>query len=235
MNTVRARHDGVDDERFVDLLASSVHDIKNSIGLLLAAADAVQADTPPDSATRTGLSTLQHEARRINYDLVHLLGLFKFDRMRAAVQLSVVDCQELLDEIAAYNGELLAARGITLDIRPAGAPEGYFDRELVLGVLNSVVNNAFRHARARVGVRCEVHDGHTFFSVVDDGPGYGPRLLDATGEEPGTTSYGNGNTGLGLYFARRIAAMHEHRGRRGRVVLRNDSPSGGGCFELWLP
>lgn len=234
MNAVREpRHD--DDERFVDLLASSVHDIKNSIGLLLAAADVVQAETPPDSAARHGLSTLQHEARRINYDLVHLLGLFKFDRTRAAVQLAVVDCRELLDEIVAYNGDLLAARGIRLDIRHAGDAEGYFDRELVLGVLNSVVNNAFRHARAGVEVSCEVQDGHTVFRVLDDGPGYGPRLLDAAGDTPGATSYGNGNTGLGLYFARRIAAMHEHRGRRGRVVLRNDGPGGGGCFELWLP
>lgn len=223
------------DARFVDLLASSVHDIKNSIGLLLTAADAVSAAIPATSDARADLCTLQHEARRINYDLMHLLGLFKFERTRAAVQFTVVDCHELLAELAAFNAELLAQRGIALGTECRLASEGYFDRELVLGVLNSIVNNAFRHARARVAVTCEIRDGYTVFSITDDGAGYAPRLLASDLDEPGTTAYRHGNTGLGLYFARRIAAMHEHRGRQGRVVLRNDSHGGGGCFELWLP
>lgn len=223
------------DERFVDLLASSVHDIKNSIGLLLAAADALSAAIPTTSGVRPEVCTLQHEARRINYDLMHLLGLFKFERTRAAIHFQVIDCHELLAELAAFNAELLAQRGIALATECRLAGEGYFDRELVLGVLNSVVNNAFRHARQQVTVTCEVRDGYTVFSIVDDGPGYTPKLLAHTPDEPGATAYRQGNTGLGLYFARRIAAMHEHRGRRGHVQLRNDPVSGGGCFELWLP
>jgi len=223
------------DERFVDLLANSVHDIKNSIGLLLAAADALSDAIPAASGSRGDVCTLQHEARRINYDLMHLLGLFKFERTRAAVCFQVVDCHELLAELAAFNEALLAQRGIALVTDCRLAAEGYFDRELVLGVLNSVVNNAFRHARTGVVVAAEIRDGYTVFSVADDGAGYAPRLLAQDLEEPGATAYRHGNTGLGLYFARRIAAMHEHRGRQGRVVLRNDVVSGGGCFELWLP
>lgn len=224
-----------DDERFVDLLASSVHDIKNSIGLLLAAADALSIAIPAASDARADVCTLQHEARRINYDLMHLLGLFKFERTRAAVSFQVIDCHELLAELAAFNAELLAQRGIALITECRLASEGYFDRELVLGVLNSVVNNAFRHARSRVMVTNEIRDGYTVFSIVDDGAGYAPKLLAHAPDEPGATTYRQGNTGLGLYFARRIAAMHEHRGRCGRVQLRNDPDGGGGCFELWLP
>ncbi len=234
MNAVAGAVIDYRDERFVDLLANSVHDIKNSIGLLLSAADALSV-IPLAGEARADVCTLQHEARRINYDLMHLLGLFKFERTRAAVQLSVVDCHELLAELAAFNEELLAQRGIALttDCRLAG--EGYFDRELVIGVLNSIVNNAFRHAHAKVVVTCEVRDGYTVFSIVDDGAGYAPKLLAADLDQPGMTAYRHGNTGLGLYFARRIAAMHEHRGRQGRVELRNAADHGGGCFELWLP
>ncbi|MGE0226736.1 MAG: sensor histidine kinase [Acetobacteraceae bacterium] len=236
MNAVSADTDvTLQDDRFVDLLASSVHDIKNSIGLLLDAADTVSDTLPETSDARASVCTLQHEARRINYDLMHLLGLFKFERTRATVRFAVVDCHELLEELMAFNAALLAQRGITLVTECRLANEGYFDRELVLGVLNSVVNNAFRHARSRVAVTCDVRDGYTVFSIIDDGAGYAPRLLGAAPAEPGGTTYRHGNTGLGLYFARRIAAMHEHRGRHGRVALRNDPESGGGCFELWLP
>ncbi len=234
MNAVVDTYDSRD-ERFVELLANSVHEIKNSLGVLLSAADSLSTAIPAASDARADVCTVQHEARRINYDLMHLLGLFKFERTRAAVQLSVVDCHALLAELAGFNAPLLAQRGIALttDCRLAG--EGYFDRELVIDVLNSIVNNAFRHAHAQVTVSCDVRDGYTVFAIADDGGGYAPKLLAADLDQPEVTAYRHGNTGLGLYFARRIAAMHEHRGRQGRIELRDAAVNGGGCFELWLP
>ena len=221
-------------EVFAELVANSVHDIKNSIGVLLSAADSLAAQVSCSSAVGVQALTLQHEARRINYDLIHLLGLFKFERAHAGINLQVVDCDALLAEIAAFNTDLLAARGIRLSTECGDASEGYFDRELVQGVINSIVNNAFHHACKQVTVSCEVHDGYTVLAVADDGPGYGPKLL-AMEAAPGATAYTHGNTGLGLYFARRIAAMHQHRERCGRVVLSNQGFAGGGRFELWLP
>ena len=87
-------------------------------------------------------------------------------------------------------------------------------------------------AYTQVAVTCEVRDGYTVFPIMDDGAGHTPWLPAADLEQTGVTAYRHGSTGLGLYFARRIAAMHEHRGRQGRVGLRNAAESGGGCFEL---
>ena len=92
----------------------------------------------------------------------------------------------------------------------------------------------FKHAISRVEIGCEVQDGYTVLSVDDDGAGYSPKLLAANELAPGPSNYRSGNTGLGLFFARRIAALHEHRGRRARVVRGNESHCGGGRFELWL-
>lgn len=219
---------------FADVVASSVHDIKNSISLLLGSAEALQAEFPAASAGRRHALALQQEARRINYDLTHLLGLFRLERMHHAVHPQVVDCEELLEEIAAYNRGLFASRelNLALDCRPGA--EGFFDRELVLGVLNSTLNNAFRHARARVALGCEVIDGYTVFALLDDGAGYGPKILKGRDAGAGA-EYRCGDTGLGLYFARRIAALHRHRRRIGRVELSNRGFDGGGRFELWLP
>jgi len=44
----------------------------------------------------------------------------------------------------------------------------------------------------------------------------------------------SGRTGLGLYFARRIAGAHVRRQGQGQISLQN-SPQGGSIFELRLP
>ena len=220
---------------FVDVMASAVHDIKNSIGILLDSADGVAAALPPDTAGGQQLSALHYEARRINYDLMHLLGLYKAERKDFRLCAEVVQCEEILEEIQAFNADLLARRSISLEVFCPPLLEGYFDRELVRGVLNSVVNNAFRYASSRVELAGEVKDGYTVLRVDDDGAGYTPRLVEAGNAGPGRSNYHNGATGLGLFFARRIAALHEHRGRRGHITLSNGSRIGGGRFELWIP
>lgn len=220
---------------FADVVASSVHDMKNSIGILLNSAETIESLMPEGTAAREQALLLQHEARRINYDLMHLLGLFKFERSRQAVNPVVVDCVEFLEEIAASNQSLLNSRGIDFVTECIDASEGYFDRDLILGILNSTINNTFKYANERVVVTCRVLEGFTVFTVMDDGPGYGPKILSSHGVNVGRSDYATGSTGLGFYFARRIADMHNHRGRRGRVVLSNNGVNGGGCFALWLP
>ena len=220
---------------FAAVLASSVHDMKNSISHLLNSAEAIESLVPENSLARDQVLALQHEARRINFDLMHLLGLYKFERARQVVNPVVVDCAEFLAELAAYNEALLTSRGLKFTIECRGAVEGFFDRDLIMGILNSTLNNTYNFAESEVLVSCEVIEGYTVFAVRDDGPGYGPKVLKSSGQHAGRTDYATGSTGLGLYFARRIAEMHCHRGRPGKVVINNDGIRGGGCLQLWLP
>lgn len=218
-------------EAFADLLASAVHDIKNSLGLVLNSAEHIADTVVVAREDHETLALLQHEARRVNSDLMHLLGLYKLERGAPLVVPDVVDCAELLAELVAYNMPLLASRGIMLDVEECAAAEGYFDRTLVLGVLNSVLNNTFRHAKSRVSIGCAVHEGYTIFTVEDDGDGYPQAILDSDLSAP-FVGAANGSTGLGLYFARRVADLHRHRDRCGRIELSNRP---GSCFRLFLP
>lgn len=220
---------------FASVLASSVHDMKNSIGHLLNSAEAIESLVPDNSIARDQVLALQHEARRINFDLMHLLGLYKFERSRQVVNPSVVDCEEFLLELTAYNESLLTSRGLKFAAECRGAVEGFFDRDLIMGILNSTLNNTYNFAESEVEVSCETIEGYTVFSVRDDGPGYGLKVLKGGGEQMGRTDYATGSTGLGLYFARRITEMHCHRGRPGKVVLDNEGIRGGGRLQLWLP
>lgn len=215
---------------FMDLLASVAHDVKNSITLILSAADEIgEVDGLPERA-REALITLQHQGRRASGDLLNILGAFKLERGRPLVGRSQVDCEELLDELVAFNRALLAARGITLSVERCAVQEAYFDRGLVQGTLNSVINNAFRYARSWVRLDCRAEEGFVVFGVEDDGEGYPPKMLE-TGEATGL-KHNAESTSLGLFFARRIAELHVHDGRQGRIALDNCP---GSRFEIWLP
>ena len=219
---------------FVESVANCVHDIKNSAGVLMNAAESIQiAIADPEIGSQ--LTAMQSEARRINHDLVHLLGLYKLEQSKQGICPAVVDCEDLLTELGAYNRPLLEARGLEFVLDPGDSVEGYFDRELVIGILNSVINNAQRFAQNTVHVSCGIDDGYTVLSVEDDGNGYPEEMLVCGEIEVGTTNYSSGSTGLGLFFARRIAELHRHRDRIGRVALSNDGINGGGSFRLWLP
>jgi two-component system, OmpR family, sensor histidine kinase SenX3 len=47
--------------------------------------------------------------------------------------------------------------------------------------------------------------------------------------------FAGGNTGLGLYFARQVAAMHREGEQHGEVRLQNGGTYGGACFAVRLP
>ena len=215
---------------FVDLLANVAHDIKNSLTLILAAADTLAAVPNLPASAQDALFGLQHHGRRVASDMLHLLGVFKLERGRPLLAPTLVDCEELLEEVLAFNRELFAAKGIELRLSCCEPAQWIFDRGLVQGVLNAALDNAYRYARARVELACVRQGGCVVFSVEDDGPGYPPTLL-ALGESTQAV-HGLDSTGLGLYFANRIAGLHEREGRNGRVVLANRP---GSRFEIWLP
>jgi len=219
-------------DEFADLLASAVHDLKNSLGLVLNSAEQI-VDT--EAVSRQGhetLQILQHHARRASTELVNLLGMYKLQRGSRLVHPAVVDCAELLAELVAYNLPLLSSRGVEIEVDTCEADEGFFDRNLVMSVLNAAINNTFRYARQRVTLGCRVKEGYTVFSVTDDGAGYPAALVGTDFSAVGTGDRRMGGTGLGLYFASRVAGLHTHRDRVGRVETSNRP---GACFELYLP
>jgi len=75
----------------------------------------------------------------------------------------------------------------------------------------------------------------TVFSVADDGKGFTREMLDDENFEVGKMVSTMNSPGLGLHFANRIAQLHRHRDRCGRISLTNSSVLGGGEFRLWLP
>jgi len=227
----------MDSMDFSDILASSIHDIKNSLGLILTTLEDLIGNPDNHIATPRQVSLLQHEARRANSNLLQLLTLHKHGHEQLAMRLTANNLDDFLDEVVAEN--LSVCRALDLELSHECAPdlEGYFDLELVRGVLDSTIGNARRYARSRIELSADQEDGLLVIRVEDDGAGFPPSLIGLLEYQPGAPAdtVNPGRTQLGLYFATRIAQLHRNGDTQGRVRLVNGHHLTGGCFELWLP
>ncbi|QGU31900.1 sensor histidine kinase [Thermochromatium tepidum] len=222
---------------FSDILASSIHDIKNSLSLILTNLEDLINNPDNHIANPRQASLLQHEARRANNNLIQLLTLYKLGQRQLAMRVTVNNLADFLEEVVAENLSVCRTLDLELSCRCDPDLEGYFDLELVRGVLDSTIGNARRYARSQIEISADQEDDFLVIRVEDDGVGFPPALLNLL--EYGTGRQGDslnpGRTQLGLYFASRIAQLHRNGARQGRIQLRNGHHLPGGCFELWLP
>lgn len=219
---------------FSDILASSVHDMKNSLGMLLNSLGELLDDPDNRIADRHKASLLALQVQRANSNLVQLLSLYKLDRRQLGPDIREHNANDFIDEIVAENAALMARLDIDLqcDCDPFAA--GYFDDSLVRGVLNSVIGNAERYTKSRILLRADVEDGCLVFRVEDDGDGFPASMLEQQAAL-GAGTDAHGRTQLGLYFAAEVARLHRADGREGSIRLANGQRLCGGCFELRLP
>ncbi|WP_332878886.1 sensor histidine kinase [Massilia sp. S19_KUP03_FR1] len=224
-------------------LASTAHDMKNSISVVSGTLERLLGDAAPgsplrDSAAYPEMAQMLYQTRRLNDNLMQLLALYKDVGTPAyPLDIAFTDVAQLAEQVAANNRVLLEARDITLEI---DAPPGlcwHLDEDLVIGVVNHAINNATRYTRDRIRLSMMGGDGMLEIRVEDNGAGFPPALL-AAGAVAGRTravDFGANSAGLGLYFATEVAKMHAHRGTPGTVRLENGGRLSGGCFVLRLP
>lgn len=214
------------------ILATSIHDMKNSLGVLLSSLDDLRNEQIVCGSSSAILDTLQYQAERIRNDLIRLLGSYRLQQNMLSAHTEEHFLPDLLDEVIARYASVLDGRGINC-LNKAQDISGYFDHQLIASVLDNSVSNAVRYAERRICLNAVYCEGYLVISVHDDGPGFAGPMLQ---QEPSQSiHFSVGNTHLGLYFANAIAALHDAGGRQGFIKLLNGGQFGGGVFEIWLP
>lgn len=214
------------------LTAAGIHELKNLLGQLTLSLDEIaQADCP---GVASQIASARFASRRIADRMVELLTLYKLDGGKQAFTMDAHSPADFLEDVQ-QEAHSLAAGRLTVGMACAAdaTPFWFFDRELVQGALMNAIHNALLHARSRITLQMQTHEGWLKFSVEDDGPGYPPELLQADLAAPRASNSSTG-TGLGLYFAQAVAKAHENKGRVGQVELAN-AAGGGAVFGLLLP
>ncbi len=214
------------------LLASSLHEMKNSLALLRQELDEclpVLQEREPERA-----AVLSYEAARLSHAMVQLLGLYKLDHAYS-LQLEEIYLPEFFQGLQAEHAPLMRQRGVELQLECPEDLLWFFDERLVASALNTLINNAIRYTRDCIRITARVEGGRLVLEVADNGDGY-PEFLLQRGDAPeAPVDSGMGSTGLGLFFAGRVAAMHVNQGQVGCTRLFNGPPLGGGVFQLCLP
>jgi two-component system, OmpR family, sensor histidine kinase SenX3 len=221
---------------FSTLLASTIHDMKNSIGLLNNALDGMASECSLNECKSAAqLPYLRYEANRLNGNLLQLLTLYKIDKSNIALNIANHNVFDFLEENILGNVPLLDSKGITVELECPEDLVWFFDRELLSGIVNNLLNNAYKYAGDRLKISACVEAAGLAVKIEDNGKGY-PDSLTASSLGPDRfVNFHSGSTGLGLYFASLIAVMHKNGGREGSVAISNGGALGGGCFSIFLP
>lgn len=218
---------------FSMVIASAVHDMKNSLGMLLHTVEELREEHQ-NLNTSARFNTLQYEAERVHSDLVQLLGIYRLGEHKLSAHSDEHFVADFLAEQLARHEQLLQGYGIAYDIRTADIT-GYFDADLLAGVITNTLNNAIRYTRSRIRLSAREQDSYLILGIEDDGAGYPVHMQEAGALTLKTPDFAGGSTSLGLYFASAIARLHHSNGRTGFIKLHNDGEFGGGVFEIWLP
>lgn len=224
---------------FSDILAMTLHDTKNSLGVLFNNLEGIIAGCRAENCLKhSEFYSLQYEIQRLNHSLIRLLSLYKAEKSQLAVNIDYHAASDLLEEAAASHEVLLASRGIKLVTQTEEDLFWAFDRSLVEGVIDNVINNAFRYAKNTVKISAAQEDEYFALKIEDDGAGYPPTMLINGEKQPGLKQeidFKSGSTGLGLYFSMMVADMHINRDKKGFISIVNGGTLGGGVFSMYLP
>jgi signal transduction histidine kinase len=221
---------------FSMVIASTVHDMKNSLASLMQAHGEWQSRLSEEQKNTPERGVIDYEFASLNGMMVQLLGLYKLEVNQLPFRPEYHEMDDFIEAQLAWHEEVLSSRGLVASCEVDSlCPLGFFDRELIGSVVANIIINAIRFARHSILITVREEEGQVVIVINDDGPGYPPNMIEFQSDYVQGINHVSGSTGLGLYFAAQIAARHQRNGVCGRIELANGGALGGGMFSLYLP
>jgi two-component system sensor histidine kinase RegB len=194
------------------LAAAAAHELGTPLSTIVLVAKELEHELGPESRFREDLQLLHSQAKRCREILQKLTRKpGEQDPMHAG--LSVV---ELLDEAAAPHRA--AGKRIIISTHPfPGTDEAarvepmVHRRPGIIYGLGNLIENAVSFASSEVQLTARWSDARVVFTIIDDGKGFAPEMMDNIGE-PYVTSRryedkgdkGHSGLGLGLFIAKTL-------------------------------
>ena len=219
--------------QFPMLLASTVHDIKTSLGVVLELMR--QIAVKQTGAESEEFSQLEFETLRINHSLMQLLVMFKIDCHNFDIDIDEYSALDIIHEAKAQQDVLSKIRHIQFSLDCSDELYCYCDYGHIANALGTILNNSLRYTSHTILMSAERQDEYVVFTIEDDGEGYPEHFLQADFAMVNKLDWVNGNTGLGLYFVAAIAKLHKNKQKQGFIKIDNQSSLGGARFRLYLP
>lgn len=221
---------------FATVLASAVHDMKNSLCMLIQSMDLLQQDLAPLSENASQeLARIHYEASRLNTNLLQLLSLYRIEKDQLPLHLDEYFVEDLLEEVVVKNEMYSQQKHIAVTVESPSHLSWFFDNDLVSNLINDMFVNALRYSAGQLLLKASETEQQLCLELHDDGAGFPDYMLENNDSNMSQLNLTAGRTGLGLFFAHLIAKAHRNQGRYGRIELANGGRFGGGVFKLYLP
>jgi signal transduction histidine kinase len=215
-------------EELVTVLA---HDLRNYLSPLGMRLEALAARARRDSRAddQRDLDAARRSVARLGGLVSDILDVARIDQGVFQMDPEPVDLGALVQETVS----LLATpdHPVLLRVQDGGAIMVTGDAGRLRQCLENIVSNAIQKspANAAVTVFVSKNEQRANVDVVDEGPGIPADILPHVFERFVSGSHREGGLGLGLYLAKRIAAVH------GGDLTVESPPGKGARFTLTLP
>lgn len=227
-----------EDISFADLMASSIHDMKNSVNIQVHELEGIAAKIRGKVGAEAfqSLVSVIAQAHRVDANLIQLLSLYKFGKAIYPLDITEHSVAEVIAEAVLQKSSVLALKGISVEVACADDCYWYFDRDLVTGVVLNAMNNAYNYTQDKIRIAASIDAGMLTLRVEDNGSGYPAYMLQGDGVDSNKgVNFSSGSTGLGFYFSSQVAQLHQNQGQSGSLTIENGGAYGGGCFVVRLP
>ncbi len=204
--------------------AAIVHEIRNPLGAIKGAAEALESSVP--GARKEFLDIIKLESDRLNGLVTDFL---RFARPRAPEMLPT-PAHEVIDSVVKLARKQAERSRVRIEISAADdLPPVMMDAEQMKQVLLNLILNAIDAMPKGGCLTINVDRGGDglVIAVKDMGEGIDPAVR-ATLFSPFVTTKARGS-GLGLAIAHRLVSQHGGR------ITADDVTGGGAVFQIWLP
>ncbi|MCP9229103.1 ActS/PrrB/RegB family redox-sensitive histidine kinase [Mesorhizobium sp. LMG 17147] len=205
------------------LAAAAAHELGTPLATITLVAKEMEKALGEDPKYGEDVKLLRSQSERCREILKRLTSLSS----ESEVHLSRLPLTSLVEEVTAPHRDF----GISIKLRPGERigpePVGRRNPGVIYG-LGNLVENAVDFARKNVTIRWKWNEAAVSFSIIDDGPGFPPEIIDRIGEPYMSTRQGTeagGGLGLGLFIAKTLLE------RSGATLdFRNSSEPGEGAI-----
>lgn len=220
---------------FSTILATSAHDMKNSLFMLLQSIENLDLADNFTAKQHQEFADLHYQTSRINGSLMQLLALYRDEKKELPIYIEENSVSEMLQEVIDRNYLYLHSHNVEVILDVEESLTAYFDQDLVTYLIADIFINALRFSKKKIILRAFIEDKFVNIQVEDDGQGYPEHMLAINANNDSEFNASKGRSGLGLLFAKRIASEHKTKQLQGHILLENKTKSSGSLFTLRLP
>jgi len=223
-----------------EFLANVTHELKTPLNAIIGFAEILQQEMlgPMNEEQAELISDIVDSSRDLNEMVSVILQVSSLEKGTGSVDFQPFDLGGMLASVLEHYKNKAEAKGLRIEVAvDEGIDELYGCEKKIREVLMALLSNAIKFSPAgeTIGVAVGQKADQVEICVVDQGPGISKedqgRLFQPFTQLDSSFTKAFGGTGMGLYLARQLVAMHG-----GRIWV--ESAAGAGsrfCFSIPRP